>query len=98
MKNPPLLSKRCFWDTDMQMLDYEKHSLFIIQRVLEYGLWEDVKSVWAFYGKKRIAKEITEANWLSNKTLSFCCTIFKLKKEQFKCYTKKQSNPQHWNY
>ncbi|TAE73018.1 MAG: hypothetical protein EAZ85_08335 [Bacteroidetes bacterium] len=94
----PKISKRAFWDVSFSTLDYEKYSLFVIQRVLEYGLFDDLKEIIYFYGKDRIAKEVVDVNWLSNKTLYFCCEIFSLKPNNFKCYTKKQSNPQLWNY
>ncbi len=92
------ISKIAFWDIDFEQLDEQKNSTFIIQRIIEYGLFEEIISVIRFYGKKRVANEIVSANWLSNKTIAFCCVLFHLKPENFKCYIKKQSNPELWNY
>lgn len=98
LQSLPKISKRAFWDVSFSTLDYEKHSLFVIQRVLEYGVFDDLREIMYFYGRERIAKEIVNVNWLNNKTLYFCCEIFNLEPNNFKCYTKKQSNPQLWNY
>jgi len=92
------VSKKAFWDIDYTALDEEKHSVFIIQRVFEYGLWDEIVNTLAFYGKVRIAQEIAQANWLSQKTIGFCCILLDLSPQDFKCYTKKQSNQEHWNY
>ncbi|MFA9213143.1 MAG: hypothetical protein ACEQSR_04765 [Candidatus Methylacidiphilales bacterium] len=36
-----LLSKHLFWDTEITKIDIQKNKNFIIQRVLEFGLWSD---------------------------------------------------------
>jgi hypothetical protein len=94
----PKVSKKAFWDVRFDTLDYEKNSVFVIQRVFDYGLFEEIIEIIRFYGEARIKKEIVLAGWLSKKTISFCCALFHLKPEDFKCYTKKQLNPEHWNY
>ncbi len=92
------ISKKSFWDVDFDNLDVEKYSLFVMQRVLEYGFLEDLQEIIQYYGEERIRKEIVNASWLNKKTLHFCCLIFNLKQEDFKCYAKKQLNPTHWDY
>ncbi len=94
----PNISKRSFWDIDFETLDFEKHKKFIIEKVFEYGTLQDTLEIIAFYGLEIIKQEIIKANWLSNKTLNYCCIIFQLNKNDFKCYIKKQSNPELWNY
>ncbi len=46
----PILLKRYFWDVDLAQLDVEKHSRFIIERILEYGrpeaITENIKPGW----------------------------------------------------
>ena len=34
----PNISKRVFWDVDFESLDYDKDRLFIIDKVMNYGL------------------------------------------------------------
>jgi hypothetical protein len=92
------ISKRPFWDIDLTKLDEQKDALFIIQRVLEYGLWEEFITTVKFYGKQKISEAVKQAPYLSNKTLNFCCLWLEIKPEECKCYTKKQLNQEHWNY
>ena len=97
------ISTRPFWDIDLHLLDEQKDALFIIQRVLEYGLWEELITTTQFYGKHKIVEAVTQAPYLNNKTLNFCCIWLDIKPEDCKCYTKKhrtadQYNQAHWNY
>jgi hypothetical protein len=92
------ISKRPFWDIDLAKLNTQKDALFIIQRVLEYGVWGELKAITQFYGKTMIAEAVKQAPYLTNKTFHFCCLWLNLKPEECKCYIKKQSNQEHWNY
>ena len=41
-----------FWDVNKDDLDMEKHSQYIIKRVLEYGMLQDWNIVKQYYGLK----------------------------------------------
>ena len=64
----------------------EKHSQYIIKRVLEYGMLQDWNIVKQYYGLGRIVE------------LAYLSAISQTPKEQFRCYTYQRSNPQHWNF
>ena len=98
MTTPPNLSRVAFWDVDMQTLDYERNARFIIEKVMNNGLWADIQEVMRYYGRDRVKAEIVQAAYLKKKTLSFCCVIFELTPDQFRCYTQQQSNPTPWTY
>ncbi len=91
------LSRTAFWDVDMKSLDYETNARFVIEKVMNYGLWDDIVEVLRYYGHERVKAEVTQAVYLKKKTLSFCCTIFDLTPDQFRCYRRQQSNPLPWN-
>jgi len=60
MNNRPNLEhyrKAVFWDTDIEMLDWDKNRLWIIRRVFEYGGEEEILETIRFYGKETV-KEI----------------------------------------
>ena len=42
-----------FWDVNKDDLDMEKHSQYIIKRVLEYGMLQDWNIVKQYYGQDR---------------------------------------------
>lgn len=46
-----------FWDVNKDDLDMEKHSRYIIKRVLEYGMLQDWNIVKQYYGITRIVEE-----------------------------------------
>lgn len=98
MINKPILSKQAFWDVDMDKIDYKKHARYVMEKTLERGSFEDFLSVLKFYGEKKFSKEIVKSNWLGDKEINLCCVIFDLKPTDFKCYMKKQLNPQLWVY
>ncbi len=94
----PVISKRAFWDVNFDKLDFEKSSLFIMQKVFNYGSWDDQVLLMRFYGLDRIKNEITQASYLRQPVLSFLCTILQLQKNEFECYRKMQLNPLPWIY
>ncbi|HEY9196193.1 MAG TPA: hypothetical protein VIM77_08000 [Mucilaginibacter sp.] len=94
----PILSKQAFWDVDMNTIDYEKNARFVIEKVVDRGSFEDFIALKKFYGDNKIKKEIVNAKWIGDKEIYFCCAIFNLEPKDFKCYIKKQLNPQLWVY
>lgn len=91
-------SQNLFWDVDTAMLEMNKNKRFIIQRVLEYGVRSDWEIIKNYYGTDVIVREMQQVRTLDNVSLAFISTITDTKKENFRCYILKQSNPQHWNF
>jgi hypothetical protein len=94
----PILSKQAFWDVDMDNIDYVKNARHVIEKVVDRGTLEDFVELRKFYGDLKIKKEIVNASWIGDKEIYFCCSIFNLIPTDFKCYLKKQLNPQLWVY
>jgi hypothetical protein len=96
--NKPILSKQAFWDVDMEKIDYEKNAAHVVEKVIERGKAEDFNNLLKFYGFERVKELALQALYLSDISINFCCTLFKVKPTDFKCYEKKQLNRQHWNF
>jgi len=79
--------KHLFWDTNIDNIDLEKHSRFIIERVVMRGNISDWKWMHRIYSKEIISRKIVEIRYLDPKTLSFLSVIYKIPKEQFRCYS-----------
>lgn len=92
------LSAHLFWDMDLNLIDMDSCSRQIIQRVLEYGLWEDWKLISKYYGLDKIVAETKQMRSLDPKILSYICCISDTRKEDYRCYHFQQSNPTHWIY
>ncbi|MEP7111588.1 MAG: hypothetical protein ABI760_26570 [Ferruginibacter sp.] len=94
----PSVSKKAFWDTPFDKLDFEKSSLFVMEKVFNYGSWNDQVAIMKYYSLPRIRQEIVQASYLRKPVLSFLCTILHLQKTDFSCYNKMQLNPLPWSY
>ena len=90
------LSKVIFWDTQYETINWAKKARFVIERVVMYGTVEDWHAIKAYYGLARIKEEIRQSRDLDVKSLSFLSCVLNIPKEEFRCYTEKQSQPQHW--
>jgi len=94
----PGISRKAFWDVRFDEIDYDKYSLHVMEKVFNYGTWNDQIAIMKFYGLNRVKEEIINAGYLRQPVLSFLCTILHLQKTDFKCYNKMQSHPLPWTY
>jgi len=98
MAGKPNLSRQAFWDVDMEKIDYEKNARFVVEKVIDRGTHKDFLNILNFYGFRKVKELALQANWLSDVSINFCCTLFDVNPNDFKCYEKKQLNRQHWNF
>ena len=92
------ISKKLFWDIDLNDFDNIRNKRLIIERVVSMGDLSDLKEIIQFYGLETIKREIVKAGYLDNKTLTWISNFSNISKAKFKCFTRKQSNQVHWNY
>lgn len=90
-------SPHLFWDVRKEDIDLDAHAQYVIQRVLEYGLLGDWNLIKSYYGLPKIVETAKGLRSLEPRTLAYIAAISKTPKEQFRCYTWKQLNPQPWN-
>jgi hypothetical protein len=93
-----LFSTHLFWDTDPFSLDMEKHKKYIVERVLEYGKWEDWLLIRSYYGIDRLKEIALGLRSLERKSLSFIATMTHTPENQFRCYKLLQSKNLHWYF
>lgn len=91
------LSKMLFWDIDMECVNMDSCPSQIIQRVLEYGTWEDWTIIRNYYGLDKIVDVCRKLRSLDPIALSFISTISHTDKKEYRCYHTKQLNPTLWN-
>lgn len=90
-------SPNLFWDADYAQIDLTLHTAYIVQRVLEYGLYEDWQLLLQYYGLDAITATAQGLRTLEPTALAFISAISHTPKEQFRCYTFRQSIPTLWN-
>jgi hypothetical protein len=86
-----------FWDVDVSELDPEASKRLIIQGVFTRGSLKDMHTVISNYGQNEVVEVLCTLNYLEPKTLNFVSKLFNTPKDKFRCYTRKQSSPQHWS-
>ncbi|MCH8518062.1 MAG: hypothetical protein LAT68_17335 [Cyclobacteriaceae bacterium] len=84
------LSHHLFWDVDSHGLSWDDHSLFIVQRILEYGYYKDFSYLKDKVGMPTILENAKKLRSLDQKTLHFLAAISNTPLDEFRCYTKKQ--------
>lgn len=90
-------SQHLFWDVDLSLFDLEKHKVFLIHRVLEYGLIEDWNLIKELYGMEAIKEVALNVRTLDAVTLAFVSNLFGIDKTEFSCYKHRQLYPTYWN-
>lgn len=92
------LSPHLFWDVDVNRISWDEHKIFIVQRILEYGLFSDWININHHIGLKEIGEIATQIRNLDKKSLVFISTLSQIPITEFLCYSTQQSIPQHWNF
>lgn len=94
----PHISRRIFWDVDYDTLDYDSDRFFIIDKVMNYGLWDDFVAIMAYYGEDVVRQEIVNSSYLKKDVLNFLCFYLNLQPSDFQCYTTRQLQEPHWDF
>ena len=96
--NVPVFSPNLFWDVNADDLDMVKHKAFIVNRVLDYGQWDDWKTILNYYGLEQIASIAKDLRSLFPKSLAFISTVSRIPENQFRCYELLQSKDALWHF
>lgn len=91
------LSSHLFWDIDLAKADMDRAPAQIVQRVLEYGELSDWRLIRDYYGLDKIVEVCKQLRTLDPVCLSYICAISQTRKEDYRCYRTRQSNPTPWN-
>lgn len=91
------IRKTLLWDYNPDRINWKDMQVVVVQRVIERGRPNDFYAMLNLYGLEGVKDAIKQIAYLNAKDLSFVCSVFNLKKEDLKCYTKQQSMIQHWN-
>ncbi len=86
-----------FWDVDISNINADSSKRLIIKRVFSLGSIDEMKALISYYGDEIVIEQLCNCNYLDPKTLNFASKLFNIPKNEFRCYRRKRSNPQHWN-
>jgi hypothetical protein len=93
------IPKHLLWDVDLKEFDMQEGRSFVAERVAERGKLEDFHTMFSMYGGvdgvRKIYKD--EVYHLHPQAMALVCATFNLKKEDLKCYIRKQLREKHLN-
>ena len=93
------ISKSILWEYDLSNFSWYDMRTTVMQRVIERGWINDFYAAIRIYGGISSVKEIIkDIPSLSDKDMTFVCSVFDLVKEDLKCYTRKQSRERYLSY
>jgi len=85
------ISPSLFWEYNLSNFDWDYMRTLVVGRVIERGRPDDFYAAIRLYGGlesfRKIIKDVPE---LSDIDMAFVCLYFDLKKEELRCYTRKQ--------
>ena len=82
------LSGYLFWDYNINTLDPVNDINLILERVFTQGTENDEKEIIRYYKIENIKNSIINIKYFDRKTLNYLSIVFKIPKEEFKCYKK----------
>ncbi len=91
-------SNNLFWDADPADMDLQRNRRYVVQRVLERGTLDDLRSAFHIYGLGNVISTAKTLRTLEPRALSFIACVAGEPKENFRCYTQKQSERAPWIY
>lgn len=96
----PKFLYRYFWDIDARKLNPQKHSQYVIQRLLELGDIESVRWVRKNFSQKQIKETLCETRQMTLKTANFWSLLLGVNKKRIKCLQKdfRQTQRAIWHY
>lgn len=94
----PNFSKTAFWDVDWNTIDFQRDSLLVISKVMNYGPWADIVELFRFYGLERVRREAVQVSYLKHTALSFLCLVLDLDESDFITYQQRQARRPIWNH
>ena len=87
VKLPPS-ARKYFWDVDFDKLDVSQHPRFVIERLLEYGDFPELKWLFAEFSEKQTVEVLKRSRRLSKRRASGWANYFGVPREDVLCLNK----------
>ena len=96
----PPSARKYFWDINLDELDASKHPRYVIERLLEYGDFPELRWLFQNFGRENIVAVLKKSSCLSRRRASAWANYFDVPQAEIKCLNK-PSQKQHattWTY
>ncbi len=101
MKDEDRLPKHAykyFWDITPAELDVSQHPRYVIERLLEYGDFPELRWLFGRFTRNEIVKTLQTTRRLSLRSANFWAQILRIPQKQVRCLNKRfqQTHNQIW--
>lgn len=85
------------WDVHPSTINPQAMCRTLIERVIQRGSEGDWAAMLSYYGRDVVQQVVETAPYLSDAAIAAVCEVFGLKKENLRCWQRKQYIPQTFN-
>ena len=85
----PAAAKKYFWDINADKLDVSKHSRYVIERLLEYGDFPELRWLFQHFKKEEIVYVLKRSRFLSLRSAHFWSQMLRVPKKEILCLSKR---------
>lgn len=83
--NDKAIIKNLLWDVDIEKIDLQKNSVFIVERILKYGLPEQVNWLLDNYTEQCIVEVVKISKNIDKKTANYWAIHFQIPRKDILC-------------
>ena len=75
-KSRPNISKTAFQDVNFEEIDFEKNHVFVVDKVFNYGKFNDLSELIRYYGVENIKKAMIQVPYFRKEVFDFIGAYF----------------------
>jgi len=87
----PKYLKKYFWDVEFEKINLNKHRVYILKRILEFGDEKAVAWMWKNFKKEEIRDVLSNFRGFSKKSANFWALILDIPRKDVLCLKKHSS-------
>jgi hypothetical protein len=91
----PESAKRYFWDVKFDEIDPSKNARYVIERLLEYGDFPELRWLLQSFSRQKIANVLKNSRSLSLRSANYWSQILKVPKRDILCLSKRFQTTQN---
>ena len=91
MRKLPNFLKKYFWEVDFENMDPEKHRVYVLRRMMNYGDEKAISWMWKNFTESEIKNILLRYRDLSLKSANFWAVIVNVEKKDVKCLQRRLS-------
>lgn len=95
MDHLPEFVYKYFWDINPAELDVSKHPRYVIERLLEYGDFPELRWLFAHFSRDEIVETLRQSRRLTRRSANFWAQILNVPTRKVRCLSKRFQQTQN---